>query len=705
MGKELFPGSAVNEFGRQIMARSARPISTYVQSLVKRSVSWWVGGALGVATALALGFGYFSRHPGIDRQRPYRIGFESSPPRQYVDAHGRPYGPAIDLLSEAARRADVKLEWVQVHGGPDRALSSGFVDLWPVLNSLPERRHLYITQPIFRTSYWLLSRNNGRKLDKGELDGRTVGVAGPTAARILKKHLPKVRQEMLSSIGALVESICNGKVAAGVIGESISEASLFRKPDGCHLRMSPIPDSQLWMGVGASPKNPAAAGVADLLRVQIGGMVEDGEFSTISLDWSGYPTNEASLVANLADAYRQTQLRNIWLTLLASVLILLLWMAARLRAARRVAERATTAKSEFLANMSHEIRTPMNGILGMAGLALAVDCPPEQREYLETLTTSAESLLTILNDILDFSKIEAGKLSIDRSEFRLRECLDDAMKVLALRAGQKGVELAYRVPVEIPDALLGDVVRFRQVIVNLVGNALKFTERGEIVLDVATRETTVDSIVLCCTVRDTGIGIAPENRDSIFKAFTQADGSITRRFGGTGLGLAISAQLVQLMGGRIWLESELGAGSSFHFTIRFGRCKTLDAQPAPGALTGVRILVVDDNSTSRRILEENLRQWKYGPRDGAQRTRSPVGRRSGKQGGRGLLAYPAGLGDAGHERIRGCSPAGRPASEPTPADPTAVVERTTARRGTAAGSRGGKVSGKAGETVRAVGVD
>ncbi|GAC1703392.1 MAG: hypothetical protein NVS9B4_11480 [Candidatus Acidiferrum sp.] len=511
------------------------------------------------------------------------------------------------------------MEWVYTPEGPETSLRSGKVDLWPLLGDLPERRKfLYISEPWFTQSFWMISLESSNISTPTDTVGREVWVelSSVLSSRIAKVTFPNARLVTAPSYEKLLEGVCLGKADAAMIWATTTVESDFRKVQGCEnvgLRFCLLPHGNVLFGIGASRRRPGADKAADAIQKQIRKLTVDGTLSAIYFKWFRDPRNETTVIYYLTEARRRNVYMGVAICGLLVLFELFAWQTVQVRRARRVADASNEAKSQFLANMSHEIRTPLNGVIGMTDLALETELSNEQREYLDTVKISADSLLTVINDILDFSKMEAGKVDLEILNFSLRESIEDTLKTLSVRADEKGLELMCEVGPEVPEMVSGDVHRLRQVLVNLVGNAIKFTAEGEVAVKVQAASVKAGEGLLEFIVSDTGIGISPEKKKSIFDPFSQADASTTRKYGGTGLGLTISTRLVGMMGGTIWVEGEMGRGSQFHFTTRLGVAEgpaiEIGATAPPEILRGVKVLVVDDNRTNRRILEGMLKRW------------------------------------------------------------------------------------------------
>lgn len=547
--------------------------------------------------------------PAAGGHTPLRIGFEHSPPVQLLNKDGRAQGPVIEVLTEAARRRGIHLEWVHCPEGPDRALRTGKVDLWPLIADIPERREsLSITSPYLRARWWLVSREESGIRSIADTRGRQVlRQPGLLAEMLVKRHLPQMRTEISPSLTESLERVCRGEAESALVAQGTGDHILLRDR-GCDvgsLHVVALPDLQLDFGIGAKRGNRPAEKAASALKDSLVELFDDGQMAAIWLRW-GLVVTETRMLADYLSSQRFNRLLMALSLLLLVALAVAVWQTIRWRRAQTAAQAAAEAKQCFLANMSHEIRTPMNAVLGLASLLEQSGLDGERLEYARTIRQSSAVLLRLLNDILDAAKLEAGQFRLIEAPFDLREVVEQVSQLAAPQAREKGIEWRWEWQEGLGAGWIGDGARIRQVILNLTGNALKFTTHGSVILSV---EGAGRGVLL--KVRDTGPGIDEALRKRLFEKFVQGEASLACGQQGTGLGLAISRALVEKMRGTIELESEPGKGSTFVVQLPLlpamkvaAAGRTQQKQPEDGLPR--HVLVVEDNNVNQFVAERML---------------------------------------------------------------------------------------------------
>ncbi len=508
---------------------------------------------------------------GFDESKVWTIGTDNTLPyHALVDVPGVglvPKGIAGELVAAAAQRTGVKLAWQVM---PASALSEGKVDLWPLNSGSSRNAKLRVTRPFVRHSYVVVSARAELGNQRSWPIVKRVLVRGGWVRGIVRPQFPQAEVVGILDRAEALSELCSGKAELFLVEAKPLQALMLNRPAACldvHFYLSGIDVAPIELGIGSTIE---ASPVAARLRDEIDAMVEDGTATVLLKDWAFYSSSEVDLIYREASARRAKGMSMILVAVLALLAFTMLILFLRLRIASRKALAADAAKSAFLANMSHEIRTPLNGILGLAEVLSRSSLAPEQKDLLAMIRSSGKNLLCIANDVLDLARVARGEFEVQLEVFDPAELIEETLKPFEVEAREKGLEFRIGGTQDLPRGLLGDPVRLRQILINLAGNAIKFTKQGQISIRVSVRVEYFagkSESMLHLAIEDTGIGIAEDARARLFEKFYQADTSISRRFGGTGLGLSIVKELIRVMNGRISFESELGRGSRFQIVI------------------------------------------------------------------------------------------------------------------------------------------
>jgi len=518
-----------------------------------------------------------------------------------------------EVVVEAARRSGIRLDWRVHREGPAIALSGKKIDLWPLLAVQPQVfPEVHFTRPYLRNSYVQITIDSRFNPPDGTPQVQRVAAAGLRLVSILaRRAYPTAKILPRGSRAEAVSAVCAGTADVALVETRAAEQLLLSRPPGCETAKF----DAFGVGVPEMPlaiaSTPIAAPAADRLRAEIDRMLADGTMRGILQKWDYFYGGESETLFNESQARKATRISVALSAVSAATAATLFILLFRVRHARRVAMAANRAKSSFVANISHEIRTPMNGVIGMLHLALDSQDTKKQLEYVESALNSADALLALLNDVLDFSKIEAGRTTIHSVPLHVAGLARQAMVNIDGRGKQKGLITSCEIADSVPEWVEGDDLRIRQVLLNLLSNAIKFTDTGSVTLRIECIPVDAARLTLQYTITDTGIGISAEQQQHLFEAFRQGDEATTREYGGTGLGLAISKRLAKLMGGDITIESELGRGSTFHFSVIVRRTQKPEVvrevivnPDAP--LRALRVLIAEDNPVNQKVAEAYL---------------------------------------------------------------------------------------------------